>query len=222
MNGLLRRLAGVIVVALGLLAVAGCNANAEAAPPKALSNATAGPATTVAIEEANRTPVLVVAWVLYGTPTPTPLGRGLGRGINSDAIAAAPTEIGPTLPATLPPPTATLAPPTATAGAAVVANSGSGSVRIGEQVFSSVGGCSSCHDVRNGNRLVGPTLKGIGTRAETTIPGMSAEAYLYQSITEPNKFIAQGFTANLMPQNFGRQMTEQQLNDLVAYLLTLK
>ena len=70
--------------------------------------------------------------------------------------------------------------------------------------------------------IVGPTLKGIASRAGSRIAGKSAAQYLHDHILNPNDFIPPGFQPNVMPPTFGQTLTAQQIDDLVAYLLTLK
>jgi mono/diheme cytochrome c family protein len=54
------------------------------------------------------------------------------------------------------------------------------------------------------------------------VSGQSAEEYLHESVVEPNAYVVEGFPANVMPTNYGSQLTDQQITDLVAYMLTLK
>ena len=60
----------------------------------------------------------------------------------------------------------------------------------------------------------------MSARAATTRPGYSAEMYLYESIVDPGAFAAEGQRAGIMPANFGQRMSDQELADLVAYLMT--
>lgn len=83
-------------------------------------------------------------------------------------------------------------------------------------------GCIICHSLEPDRKLVGPSLAGVATRAATRVPGLSAEEYLYQSIVEPNAHIVEGYPPNQMPPTFGETLTEQQISDLVAFLMTLK
>lgn len=78
-------------------------------------------------------------------------------------------------------------------------------------------GCVACHGIKDG---VAPYVVGIGQRAATRRPGYSAAAYLYESITAPNAFIAPNYPANVMPQNFKATIPDDQLYALVAWLLT--
>ena len=79
-------------------------------------------------------------------------------------------------------------------------------------------GCDTCHGVPNST---GPYVKGTGQRAATRrAPAYSAAAYLYESITSPNAYIAPGYPANIMPQNFKSVIPEDQLDTLAAWLLT--
>lgn len=99
----------------------------------------------------------------------------------------------------------------------------------GEQLFNamqqSLGyACSSCHNVANDARLVGPSLLGIPERAGERVEGQSAEEYLHNSIVHPNDHIVEAdppYPENLMPQNYEEVFTEQEINDIVAYLLEL-
>ena len=52
--------------------------------------------------------------------------------------------------------------------------------------------------------------------------GQTAEQYLRTSNLDPKAYIVPGFAANGMYQDFAKVLTDRQLNDLVAYLLTLK
>jgi len=47
-------------------------------------------------------------------------------------------------------------------------------------------------------------------------------AYLRTSITHPNDFIVPGYPESLMPQTYGEILTEAEIDDLIAYLLTLQ
>ena len=65
-------------------------------------------------------------------------------------------------------------------------------------------------------------MAGIATRAGTTIAGTTAEDYIRQSILEPDAHLVEGFPAGTMPQVWGDELSDEQLSNLVAYLLTLK
>ncbi len=104
-----------------------------------------------------------------------------------------------------------------------------GDAANGERLFNesiigaaSAPGCITCHSLEPGVVIVGPSHSDIGTRAETAVPGMSPEDYLRQSIEEPNAHITEGYTEGVMYQNFGEELTNSQINDLVAFMLTLK
>ncbi len=83
-------------------------------------------------------------------------------------------------------------------------------------------GCITCHSLEAGQVVVGPSLAGVASRAGEQVAGQTAEEYLRNSILDPNAFIVKGYSVNGMYQDFGDVLTEQQVNDLVAYLLTLK
>jgi nitric oxide reductase subunit C len=90
-------------------------------------------------------------------------------------------------------------------------------------------GCATCHSVEKDKKLVGPSLYGIATDAADTVKekdykgkAKSAAEWLRESIVDPNADVAEGFQPNVMPQNYGKDLTEQEINDLVAYLATLK
>jgi len=83
-------------------------------------------------------------------------------------------------------------------------------------------GCVTCHSLEPGVVLVGPSHVGVATRAETAVAGESAADYLRKSIVDPNAHISDGFTSGVMYQNYATDLSEQEISDLVAYLLTLK
>jgi len=82
--------------------------------------------------------------------------------------------------------------------------------------------CSNCHSLKPGVDLFGPSLAKVGAVAGARASGQSAEDYFRQSILEPNVQIVEGFTPNVMHLTYGDELSEQEVNDLVAYLLTLK
>jgi hypothetical protein len=54
------------------------------------------------------------------------------------------------------------------------------------------------------------------------VSGLSGEEYLRQAVTEPGAYVVEGFAAGIMPATYGSQLTAQQVDDLVAYMLSLK
>lgn len=104
---------------------------------------------------------------------------------------------------------------------------GAGDTAAGKDLFnqSTIGsqpGCMTCHSLEPGVNLVGPSLAVVGGEAGSRVSGQPAEEYLRLSIVEPGEYIVEGFAAGIMPANYGNELSEQQLNDLVAYLLSLK
>jgi len=80
--------------------------------------------------------------------------------------------------------------------------------------------CISCHSLGQSPFSLGPKMTGISQRAGQRVPGLSAEAYLRQSILEPSAFVVSGFR-DIMYPNFKDKLTEQDVADLIAYLETL-
>jgi mono/diheme cytochrome c family protein len=90
--------------------------------------------------------------------------------------------------------------------------------KAGEELFAqtvigSQAGCITCHSLDAGVVIVGPSMDGIGNRGED---------FLKESILDPNANLADGFPAGTMPQVWGDELTDEQVDQLVAYLLTLK
>ena len=106
---------------------------------------------------------------------------------------------------------------------AACSGGGGGSPADAGKAFFASSACPACHTltgVPNAVGPLGPNLDGIATTAGTRKPGMSAEAYIRESIQNPEAFISPGFTApSSMPAG---QATGKDLDNLVAYLLTQK
>lgn len=83
-------------------------------------------------------------------------------------------------------------------------------------------GCITCHSLEAGVMLVGPSQADVGARAETAVSGQSASEYLRTAIVDPNAHIVDGFVAGVMYQNYAQDLSEQEIADLVAYMLTLR
>lgn len=125
---------------------------------------------------------------------------------------AAPAGQAPAAATAVPQETAVTAPTEAPASPA-------GDVGNGEALFGA-NGCSGCHSTGS-NRVVGPGLSGIGTTGGSRVAGLSADQYLNDSIVAPDDFIVEGFPQGLMPGTFGETLSEQDVADLVAYLISL-
>jgi hypothetical protein len=83
-------------------------------------------------------------------------------------------------------------------------------------------GCTTCHSLENEKTLVGPSLAGIGRKARTNPGGKRSFEFLLESIISPDAILANRFEAGIMYQDYRNDLTEQQIADLVAFLLSLK
>ena len=86
-----------------------------------------------------------------------------------------------------------------------------GNAEAGNEVFTSTG-CGSCHTYgpAGSEATVGPNL-------DEALQGQDAE-FIRTSIVNPNAEIAEGFGPDIMPGDYGEQLDDQQLADLVAFL----
>jgi mono/diheme cytochrome c family protein len=86
-----------------------------------------------------------------------------------------------------------------------------GEPTAGRQVFLAQG-CGGCHtfSAAGTNGTVGPNLG-------EALQGKDAE-FVHESIVDPNKEVASGFAPNVMPQDYGQNLTQKQVDDLVAFL----
>jgi nitric oxide reductase subunit C len=108
-------------------------------------------------------------------------------------------------------------------------------IALGEVVFrTSTPGCAACHSLVPDAQMAGPSLAGVATRAGQTVASADykgqakdASAYLRESIVEPSAHAVAGamYSANgvsFMPPTYGKDLTPDQINHLVAYLATFK
>ena len=78
--------------------------------------------------------------------------------------------------------------------------------------------CSACHVAGEGR--VAPLFAGIAGRASSRRSNLSASEYLRESIVSPGAYLVEGY-ANAMPGNYGERLSDAQIADIVAFLLTL-
>jgi mono/diheme cytochrome c family protein len=98
------------------------------------------------------------------------------------------------------------APPGTAAAQPVVATATN---RPPEQLIAELA-CIACHKFDEPGPLVGPSLWDVGARQD--------EAYIRQSILEPNAVIAEGFPPMLMPPDLGEKMSGVEFERLVRWL----
>lgn len=80
--------------------------------------------------------------------------------------------------------------------------------------------CSTCHTVDGRDTPDAPTLAGISGVAASRVDGLSDVAYLRQSILAPSEFRLDGDWRFPMPYQYPDVLTEGEINDLIAFLLT--
>jgi mono/diheme cytochrome c family protein len=130
---------------------------------------------------------------------------------------AAATEVLAEATATLAPATATLAEP----AAAPVGDAANGAVLFATFYNEVSFACATCHNAASADRLIGPGMLGISVRAATRVDGLTASEYLHTSIVNPSAYVVPDYPDALMPKTYADVLTEAEINDLVAYLLSL-
>lgn len=80
-------------------------------------------------------------------------------------------------------------------------------------------GCVGCHALDPDQQMTGPTWHAMGDTAVNRVPGEGPALYLYNSIVNANSHIVEGYPQNIMPQNYQDLLSQEDLADLVAYLL---
>ncbi len=129
------------------------------------------------------------------------------------------------------------APPERNAPAAATspAAQGSNPIALGESLFHSAAPpCAACHSTAPGVNMAGPSLAGISAHAEKVLAsGMykgeakDVKGFIHESIVHPSAYLEPGdmYSAggtSFMPDTYAAALTPAQVDELVAYLSTLK
>ncbi|MEK7275994.1 MAG: cytochrome b N-terminal domain-containing protein [Chloroflexota bacterium] len=98
-------------------------------------------------------------------------------------------------------------------------------IQLGEQIFTTgsdrAPACTLCHSLDD-VVLVGPSLKGVATRAADRAQNQSAREYIRASILTPSAYKVRGFETSTMYPNYAVDLSKEQVDALVAFLLTQK
>ena len=108
-------------------------------------------------------------------------------------------------------------------------------IALGEKVFRSASpACTACHSIAPGANMAGPSLAGLAARTETLLASgdnkgkaKDLAGYIRESITEPSAHIVPGpmysaSGASFMPTTYAKDLTPAQIDQLAAYLSSLK
>lgn len=106
---------------------------------------------------------------------------------------------------------------------------------LGQHVFrTATPACNACHSTAPGADMAGPTLAGLPERAERIIgsadytgEATDVEGYIREAIVAPSAHLIPGamYSASgtsFMPEGYEQSLTAEQLDQLVAYLASLK
>jgi mono/diheme cytochrome c family protein len=93
-------------------------------------------------------------------------------------------------------------------------NVAKGDPKAGKEIFTKTASpaCATCHTYGP----AGSTAK-VGPNLDTGLQGKDAQ-FVLESIVNPSAEITSGFT-DIMPKDYGTKLDDQQLADLVAFLL---
>lgn len=89
-----------------------------------------------------------------------------------------------------------------------------GHPQLGAELFFNQMKCVACHKVNGSGGVLGPDLTAIGA--------INTVDYLKDSILDPNKVVVKGYKPNVMPRFFKNHLSDADLDNLVAFLMTLK
>lgn len=108
-------------------------------------------------------------------------------------------------------------------------------IALGEALFrTAVPTCQACHSMTPGVNLAGPSLAGLGAffekikaSGEYTGKATTAEEFVRESIVEPSAWLHPGamYSAggtSFMPPSYGNDLTAEEIDHLVAYLMSFK
>ena len=90
----------------------------------------------------------------------------------------------------------------------------------GKAIFTEAG-CNACHTLSDAGATasVGPDLDELAANAPRRRPGGDAAAYVEESIVDPRAFVVPDFPGNVMPTDYGDQLSPEEIDALVEYLL---
>jgi mono/diheme cytochrome c family protein len=97
----------------------------------------------------------------------------------------------------------------------------------GKQVFTGIGGCGSCHvlSAAGTTGTVGPNLD-TRLKSDCALPaskkarGATLDQCIKTAILDPYKFLPSGYSAGIMPNNFGTKLKPNEVTALVNFLST--
>jgi cytochrome c551/c552 len=147
--------------------------------------------------------VMVIVIVAAGTTTSNASSVGLGSLPITTASPSSSTSTSP--------------PPSSSSGGSTSGGS-SGNAAAGKAIFTGSAGCSGCHTLTpaGATGTVGPNLDNIS--ADQQASGVPLDQFIEESITDPDKYIAKGFSPGVMPPNFATTLSKSQIADLVALI----
>ena len=108
-------------------------------------------------------------------------------------------------------------------------------IALGEHVFrTATPACTACHSTSPGVNMAGPSLAGLKGRTETLLASgdykgkpTDLASYIREAIVDPSAHLVPGamYSAegvSFMPNTYAKDLTEAQIDQLVAYLSSLK
>lgn len=108
-------------------------------------------------------------------------------------------------------------------------------IALGERVFrAATPACAACHSLAPGVNMAGPSLSGVGSRAAQLIgsadykgKAKDVAGYIREAVESPSAHVVPGamYSANgvsFMPDTYSKSLTPEQLDQLVAYLSSLR
>lgn len=108
-------------------------------------------------------------------------------------------------------------------------------IALGERVFRTAApACTACHSTAPGVNMAGPSLAGLVGRTEGLLASggykggaTDVGGYIRESVVDPSTHLVPGamYSANgqsFMPNTYGKDLKPEQIDQLVAYLSSLK